>query len=274
MRKVVALLAGLCFSSWAFAQEVKPLSVVVMDPLCKRLACACVKGYAQRDYEALGKFLAMKLARPVKVSYTDSLPRAPQGSDVIIGKFSVVKSDAAKCGIAVTPISSLSGKDGKITLTGLFVVRKNDPAKTLTDLKGRTLFFGPADSDEKNKAAVEAVKAAGLALPKKLITYPGCSDAALAILSSKAKPYPAGVISSYAATLIEGCGTVPKGALRVIGQTKPVPFVTAFVTSRVDAQQTQSIQSALQSIKEDPEMLRLMESKDGFVPFVQPLPSH
>ena len=31
----------------------EPIMLIVMDPLAKEMACACVKGYAQRDYRKL-----------------------------------------------------------------------------------------------------------------------------------------------------------------------------------------------------------------------------
>ena len=37
----------------------EPIRVVVMDPLARPLACDCVKGYAQRDYDRLGRFLVI-----------------------------------------------------------------------------------------------------------------------------------------------------------------------------------------------------------------------
>ena len=39
------------------------LVVVVMDPLAAQLACPCVKGYAQRDYDQLGTYLGRQLHR-------------------------------------------------------------------------------------------------------------------------------------------------------------------------------------------------------------------
>src|SRR5262245_11599753 len=51
-------------------------TVVVTDPLSAPLACACVKGYAQRDYEKLGKHLETKLGRPVVVVHATSLTKA------------------------------------------------------------------------------------------------------------------------------------------------------------------------------------------------------
>ena len=52
------------------------------------------------------------------------------------------------------------------------------------------------------------------------------------ILSPEVKA--AAVISSYAEPLLEGCGSIKKGDLRVVGQTQPVPFVTALVSDELD----------------------------------------
>ncbi|MDR3687870.1 MAG: PQQ-binding-like beta-propeller repeat protein [Fimbriimonas sp.] len=255
-------------TAWSLAEP--RLTVVVMDPLCNRLACACVKGYAQRDYEALGRFLSSKLHEPVKIVYAEDLARAVEAPstgkvDLIIGKASVVKFDAAECGMPVRPIASLTGQDGSTTLTGLFVVRKSDRAKTLSDLSGRQIFFGSPDADEKNRGAFEALRRVGIAVPKKVKTFEGCSDAALAVLESKAKPAPAAVISSYAAALIEGCGTVPKGALRIVGMTASFPFVTAYATANVNPALTTNIERALVDMRLDSKLLKVMESKRGFV---------
>ena len=50
------------------------LTMVVMDPLALPLSCPCVKGYAQRDYDQLGKYLAQRLKTTVTVVFSDSLP--------------------------------------------------------------------------------------------------------------------------------------------------------------------------------------------------------
>ena len=41
----------------------EPILLVVMDPLAKELACACVKGYGQRDYRKLAARLEKVSAR-------------------------------------------------------------------------------------------------------------------------------------------------------------------------------------------------------------------
>ena len=265
----VALFATACFSGAGYQDE-RPLTIVVMDPLSKRLACACVQGYAQRDYDKLGQFLEGRTGRPVRILYAADLARAfdevsPTRIDLVIGKHSLVKADAAECKLAVRPICMLTGLDGTTTLTGLFVAKKGDAVKSIADIGGRRILFGPADSDEKHSEAFVTLRKAGISIPKKIETRPGCSDAALEILDSKSKKPPIGVISSYALALIEGCGTVPRGALKVIGKTGAVPFIAVFATSAVGEQEAKGVLDALLAAKGDPKLLQTLESKGGFV---------
>jgi len=249
----------------------EPLRVVVMDPLADRLACACVQGYAQRKYDQLAEFLAKRLARPVQVTYGVSLTIAqteqPGRIDLIIGKQSAVLSDAAARGLRVRPIARLTDKQGSPDLTGLFVVRDDDAARTIADLKGRRLLLGPREEDEKHAAVLAALDAASVPRPAELTTAPDCAAAALAVLEQQAD---AAVISSYAFPLLEGCKTIPKGALRVIGQTGPVPFVTVCATPAVDGAAEQAVVAALLAVGRDRALLRAMESKDGFVRVAPP----
>src|SRR5947199_325677 len=60
----------------------------------------------------------------------------------------------------------------------------------------------------------------------KVETCSACSDGAETILQLGKDVRAATVISSYAAPLLEGCGHVKKGDLRIVGATAPVPFVT------------------------------------------------
>ena len=134
-----------------------PLRVVEMDPLSDQLACDCVAGYAQRKYGRLGAFLKERLERPVQIAYAESLllPHAEMegGVDLVIGKLSDVVSDAARVGLEVRNVAMLTGQDGTMTLTGLFLVRQADPAKSIEDLRGHRILLGPGDSLAKRSAA-------------------------------------------------------------------------------------------------------------------------
>ena len=71
----------------------------------------------------------------------------------------------------------------------------------------------------------------GIELPEQVETSVACSDGATIVVEAGAAGKVATVISSYAKPLLEGCGTIKKGDLRVIGETKPVPFVVAFAAA-------------------------------------------
>jgi len=237
-----------------------------MDPLCDRLACDCVKGYARRRYDKLCAYLEKQLGREVFAAYgenlADILRESPGKVDLIIGKQGVVLFDTAKAKIAVRPIARLTDKTGGTDLTGLFVVRRNDPAKSIKQLKGYKILFGRDYNAEKNTAAAAALKVNNVPVPEQINISPSCSTAALAVVEKKAD---AAVISSYAMALLEGCDTIDKGALRVVGETSGVPFVTVFAGDNVNRQTEEAIIRALLAVKDNKQLLTQMESKAGFV---------
>ncbi len=258
----------------ATADSPDTLVMVVMDPLALPLSCPCVQGYAQRNYDKFGEKLQRELGRPVKVVYSESFTKAlKEGArgraDIVIGKHSVVRFDAAKADLKVTPIARLSGKDGATMQTGLIVVPKDDPAHSVSDLAGYRIVFGPEECDEKHTAAIALLKDNGVKVPEKLETSPACSDGACNILDEFKKDstsHGTALISSYAKPLLEGCGTVEKGALRVVGETKPVPFVEAFITEQVKPAERAEIAAAVMKSTTDPLVQLALETRDGFVP--------
>jgi ABC-type phosphate/phosphonate transport system substrate-binding protein len=252
-----------------------PLTMVVMDPLALPLSCPCVKGYAQRKYDKLATYLQRQLGRPVTVVFNESLVKAlgtdaAGKADLVIGKQSVVETDAKRAGRKLIPIARLTGKDGATTQTGLIVVPKADPARTAADLKGYRIVFGPAECDEKYAAALALLKANGIDPPARPETSAACSDGATRILELGPQVRAAAVISSYAKPLLEGCGTIDRGALRVVAETRPVPFVTALVDVRLPAAVRQALTRALLDLASDPQLCRDLETLLGFVAVTQP----
>ncbi len=271
--KAAAALAVGAVATAAEPTEKKPdpLTVVVMDPLAAPLSCPCVKGYAQRDYEKLAKHLESKLGRPVKVffgeSLTNTLAKKSDGkADMVIGKESVVRHEAKENKLTVRPVASLTGKDGKTTQTGLVVVAAKDPALSASDLKGYKVIFGEASADEKHAAALALFKDLGVKTPDKPDTCLACTDGATKVVDAGKKgDKVATVISSYAQPLLEGCGTIQKGDLRVVGETDPVPFVVAFVNDALPETTRADIQKALLGMGAEKDLLTALETKNGFV---------
>ena len=262
----VAVLVAASVAALA-AGAAEPLRLAVMDPLAKQLSCPCVQGYAQRDYAKLAAFLGESLGREVTLRFGESLDAfTDEGFDVVIGKRSVVESDAARLGLDVVPLAALAGKDGLTTQRGLVVVCSDDPATTLPDLKQHRIVLGPADCDEKHAAARAVFASHGIDLPPDCPTAASCTTGAAAVLEAAAKGAPptATVISSYAQPLLEGCGSVKKGDLRVVGETAEVPFITAFVSGAVDPGDRISILAALLETATLPLLQLAIESQGGF----------
>jgi len=248
-----------------------PFTMVVMDPLAAPLSCPCVKGYAQRDYEKLAKHLETKLGRPVKVFFGESLEntlakKSDGKADLIVGKESVVRHEAKANKLSVRPVAALSGKDGKTTQTGLVVVAAKDPALTAADLTGYKVIFGEVSADEKHAAALALFKDLGVKLPEKPDTCLACTEGATKVVDAgKVGQKVATVISSYAQPLLEGCGTIQKGDLRVVGETAPVPFIVAFVNDTLPETTQKAVEQALLGISAEKALLTALETKDGFV---------
>ncbi len=266
-------LAGVLVATHA-AIAADKLAVLVMDPLSKDLACDCVKGYAQRNYRVLAAHLQQKLGVEVTVHHAETLAAAlkdmPQAPALIIGKHSVVMSEAAKNKLDFAPVARLTGKDGSASQQGYIVVRHDSSLKTITDLKDVRIIFGPADCDEKNAAILALLKQNGITTPEKLETATSCSAAAEVLMKMPAGEKAAGVISSYAEPLLSGCGTVKKGDLVVIAKTADVPFITAFTSSKLSAERRKAITDALLDTGGDPDLLQVLESLLGFIGMDEP----
>jgi ABC-type phosphate/phosphonate transport system substrate-binding protein len=244
------------------------LTMVVMDPLAAPLACDCVQGYANRQYQRLAEALEARLDTKVQVFWTESLAKLREKEpdtrfDLVIGKDSVVVAQGKKLGLGFLPIASLTGKDGKTTQHGLFVVRAESSVASLIDLEGATIFFGPDECDEKWSAPRGLLETLDVKTASDSKVYGACSEAAKALMALPEDAMAAAVISSYAAPLLEGCGTINKGDLRIVGQTGDMPFVTAFVASTLSQTRRDEIKQALITLR-DKELLTVLESAKGF----------
>ena len=253
------------------------MTLVVMDPLCDRLACDCVEGYAQRKYEVLAEHLQKRTGKKVDVFWGESLEAAleetDKTADIIVGKHSVVKHNARAASLNIRPVAALTGKDGSTMQTGLIVVRRDDPAVTVADLTGYRIFFGPEECDEKSAAPMALLREHGVPVPGQREVFGACSQAATQLVELEPSVKAAAVISSYAEPLLEGCGAIEKGDLRVIGTSEEVPFVTAFVRQDMPESLQKSIAKSLLEVGDHGEVVKALETQLGFVPCPRQDPS-
>ena len=267
------LLLGLCMSVCSrpvSAAEKTPfpksLRILVMDPLAKPLSCPCVLKIGQRNYHQLASHLQKGFSCQVEVSFFESLPqyhaRHRLQPHLIIGKESVVRFDANRKKLSLSPLVQLTDLQGKTTLRGIVIVRQNDPAKSLLDLKTKQIFLGPLEERDSHDAARNLFQQWRLTKQIDLKVAGSMRQAAYAVHDNEAD---AAVISDYLLPIIHGCGAVEPGSFRVIGQTKEVPFVTLFATELVPASWKEPLVKSLLKISQDEKLLKALESKHGFV---------
>lgn len=253
------------------------MTLVVMDPLCDRLACDCVEGYAQRKYEVLAEHLQKRTGKKVDVFWGESLEAAleetDKTADIIVGKHSVVRHNARAASLNIRPVAALTGNDGSTMQTGLIVVRRDDPAVTVADLTGYRIFFGPEECDEKSAAPMALLREHGVPVPGQREVFGACSQAATQLVELEPSVKAAAVISSYAEPLLEGCGAIEKGDLRVIGISEEVPFVTAFVRQDLPESLQKAIAKSLLEVVDHGEVVKALETQLGFVPCPREDPS-
>ena len=246
------------------------ITIVVMDPMSAPLACDCVQGYAQRKYEKLVDYLREKTGMTVRVVWSESLVSAlksqTKNAQIVIGKDSVVRSDAKEAKKTLLPVAQLTDMNGSTQQKGLFVVLKDNPAASLLDLENYKILFGPADCDEKDAAPKKKLAELEIDFQVGEICA-SCSIGAKRLTELDAKGKFATVISSYAGPLLEGCGTIKKGDLKIVGESDSVPFISAFVDSSLSPEVRQNFTSALLAMNQSQDMLKAMETKLGFLQY-------
>lgn len=258
-------LRGVAPAALAAEAAAEPLRIIVMDPLALPLSCTCVEGTGQRRYEVLGEYLGDRLGRKVEIVFEESvglaLHRLKAESDLIVGKRSMILADAVQEEIGVRPIAELTDKTGSPGLRGVFLIRKDDPAKSLRDLAGRTIALGPLEDEETHRAARLAIREAGLEDTVTIQVAGSIDAAALAANDGEAD---VAVVSAFMPAMLEGCGKIDRGTMRILAETKAVPFVTVFATDAVSKELGEEIVAALESVAGEEELLAVMESSKGF----------
>jgi ABC-type phosphate/phosphonate transport system substrate-binding protein/outer membrane protein assembly factor BamB len=246
------------------APKGEPLRIAVLDPLCHQLAPDDLKDL-RRDYAPLGSFLEETLKRRIELSFGNhrqNLLSPGSSVDLIIGRDAAVRAEAAQRREAVRPIARLTDDHGETDIAGLFLVRANDPAKTISDLADHTIVFGPAVEEERYAWALATLSQSGITPVPPLKIVATCRDALQALAQRKAD---AAVVSSYALGVVEGRGATEAGAFRVIGRTAAQPFIAAFATSRIGPSSERAITDALLSVQTHRPLLEALKSKAGFV---------
>ncbi|HMO63980.1 MAG TPA: PhnD/SsuA/transferrin family substrate-binding protein, partial [Verrucomicrobiota bacterium] len=265
---LLLLAAGGGWLGWSLLRSARaaPLVLVVADPLSRELACACVPGFGQRDYRRLARHLQGALRRPVAVEFTDdvaaSLRRLFGGAAFIgVGERSTAAAAPGRAGRSLRPVGGLTGLGGWATVAAVFVARREDAAARLADLAGRRIYVGLAEADAAQRTLQGALAAAALEPAPQLVARGADAKVGLDVLDSGATPPPVAVLPEYVLRLLEGCGSITPGSLKVIGRTAPQPFITVFVGETAAPEAVARLRQALLDL--DAPLRQALESSEG-----------
>ncbi|HQT97568.1 MAG TPA: phosphate/phosphite/phosphonate ABC transporter substrate-binding protein [Thermodesulfobacteriota bacterium] len=201
-------------------------------------------------FEPLGAYLEKKLGRKIVVSHVntfDFIERAQRREfDVLQSNSYVYINVKEKTGgtLLAREVKSDTGKD----TGGLIVVRADSPIRTLYDLKGKKMVFGPVLSPGGYLAQYYTMLSAGLDPEKTLASYtflPGAWQHEKVVYSVLYGAVDAGAVKVGDIERMEAEGKVRKSDFRVIAASPPVPNCTFYALPHVDAETSEKVRKAL-----------------------------
>jgi len=206
-------------------------------------------------FEPLRAYLERKLGGPVTavhVNTFDFVERAQKREfDVLQANGYIYVNVKEKVGATVLAreVKRDTGKD----TGGLIVVRASSPVRTLADLKGRSMVFGPVLSPGGYLAQYDTMLRAGLDPEKTLGRYtflPGAWQHEKVVYAILYGAVDAGAVKVGDIERMEAEGKVRASDFRVVAASEPVPNCTVFALPHVDAATAGRVREALLRLSE------------------------
>jgi phosphonate transport system substrate-binding protein len=203
-----------------------------------------------RRFAPLGAYLERKLGRKIVVSHVntfDFVEMARRGEfDVLQANGYIYINVREKIGatLLAREVKSDTGKDTR----GLVVVRADSPVRSLADLKGKRMVFGPVFSPGGYLTQYYTMLQAGLDPEKTLGKYsflPGAWQHEKVVYSILYGAVDAGAVKAGDIERMEAEGKVRKSDFRVIVSSEPVPNCTFFALPHVDPTTAGKVREAL-----------------------------
>lgn len=201
-------------------------------------------------FEPLRAYLERKLGRTVVATHVntfDFLERAKNGEFDVLQSNSYIYINVKERTGAVLLAREVKTDTGKDT-GGLIVVRADSAIRTLADLRGKTMAFGPVLSPAGYLAQYDTLLSAGLDPEKvfaKYVFLPGAWQHEKVVYSVLYGAVDAGAVKVGDIERMEAEGKVRLSDFRVLGASEPVPNCTVYALPHVDAVSAGRVKEAL-----------------------------
>jgi phosphonate transport system substrate-binding protein len=201
-------------------------------------------------FEALGAWLGKELGRKVVVSHvntTDFVDLAARKTfDAVQANGYIYVNVKEKVG--ATLLAREEKLDTGRDTGGLVVVRAGSPARTLSDLAGKTIVYGPVLSPGGYLTQYDTILSAGLD-PEKLFKgytfLPGAWQHEKVVYSVLYGAVDAGAVKVGDLERMAGEGKVRLSDFRVLAKSEPVPNCTFFALPHLDPAEASRLRDAL-----------------------------
>lgn len=214
--------------------------------------CNSVEENMER-FEPLRAWLERRLRRKVvahHVNTFDFLDRAQRGEFDILQSNSYIYVNVKEKLGAVLLAREVKRDTGKDT-GGLIVVRADSPVRTIADLAGRTMVFGPVLSPGGYLTQYYTMLSAGFDPEKELRSYtflPGAWQHEKVVYSILFGASDAGAVKFGDIERMEAEGKVRAADFRVVASSEPVPNCTVYALPQVDGGTAEKVRGVLLSL--------------------------
>lgn len=206
-------------------------------------------------FEPLRAYLEKKLGRPVAAIHLDTFDFVERAQK---REFDVAQANGyiyvnVKEKVGATVLAREVKKDTGKDTGGLIVVRAGSPVRTLADLKGRSMVFGPVLSPGGYLAQYDTMLGAGLDPEQALGRYsflPGAWQHEKVVYAVLYGAVDAGAVKVGDIERMEAEGKVRASDFRVVAASEPVPNCTVFALPHVDPTTAGRFREALLRLSE------------------------
>ncbi len=204
-------------------------------------------------FAPLGAWLERKLGRPVKVSHVNTQDfvemAARKDFDILQanGYIYVTVKEKGGARLIAREVKNDTGKD----TGGMVVVRADSPAKSVADLAGKRMVYGPVLSPGGYMTQYDAMLSAGFDPEKLLAGYtflPGAWQHEKVVYSVLYGAVDAGAVKAGDLERMAKEGKVRLADFRVLAKSEPVPNCTFFALPHVDEATVRAVRDALLSL--------------------------
>ena len=219
--------------------------------------CSCISDLAAREYTELQELLKSKYNIDLQLTYFieefDLADTVLSGQyDGFISKPWLVYNQAYNQpkdrDLNLKRVADLLDINNNQWLTGIFIVKKDSPLNSMSEINGKVLVAGQQDSYEKYHSPFNMMKKAKIA-PSKIINKSSCLENLNLLMDGSAD---VAVISNYALTASCAVDVAKPEDFRIIGETEQMPLCSVILDmSKVDEADALRLQKALIELSGD-----------------------